>query len=154
MLKAASLSSTFPSKAPSATASVRPSSSRAFPASSRTHNGRMAQPSEQDLFKWGLAHHQAGKLADAENFYRQLLRRNPKRHDAIHLLGLLAHQVGKHDLAAELIAEAIALEPDAPIYHNNLAEAYRAAGRHALAEPEYRRAIALSADYADAWSNL
>ena len=37
-----------------------------------------------------LGHHQAGRLAEAEAIYRQVLAQFPDHADALHLLGVLA----------------------------------------------------------------
>ena len=44
----------------------------------------------------GLEHHQAGRFAEAETIYRQILAANPGDADALHLLGILANQTGNH----------------------------------------------------------
>ena len=41
-----------------------------------------------------VQHHQAGRLQAAEQIYRQILAVEPNHADAIHLLGVIAHQVG------------------------------------------------------------
>ena len=38
--------------------------------------------------------HRAGHLSQAEQLYRQVLQADPVNADALHLLGLVAHQVG------------------------------------------------------------
>ena len=43
----------------------------------------------------GIAAHRAGKLQDAEHFYRAILQAQPKHPDANHNLGVLAVSVGK-----------------------------------------------------------
>ena len=55
-----------------------------------------------------VQHHQAGRLQAAEQIYRRVLEVDPNQADAIHLLGVLAHQVGKHELAVQCITRAIA----------------------------------------------
>ena len=67
-----------------------------------------------------LQHHQAGRLAEAEALYRQILAVEPQHADALHLLGVLAHQVGRDDLAVEMIRQAITLAPENPAAHSNL----------------------------------
>ena len=52
--------------------------------------------------------HQAGNLREAEDLYRQILRAEPRHGDALHLLGVIAHQVGRHDVAVEYIRKAAA----------------------------------------------
>src|SRR5215212_3614011 len=55
----------------------------------------------------GVPHHQAGRLAEAEVQYRQALALVPNHPEALHLLGLLAHQVGRPELALTLIEQAL-----------------------------------------------
>ena len=57
-----------------------------------------------------IQHHQGGRLQAAEQIYRQILAVEPNHADAIHLLGVIAHQVGKHEVAVEYIRRAIAVE--------------------------------------------
>ena len=57
-----------------------------------------------------IQHHQAGRLQIAEQIYRQILAVQPNHADVIQRLGVIASQVGRHELAVEYIARAIALE--------------------------------------------
>ena len=57
-----------------------------------------------------IQHHQGGRLQAAEQIYRQILPVSPDQADAIHLLGVRAHQAGWHELAAEYIAHGNALQ--------------------------------------------
>ena len=61
--------------------------------------GKAAVPKQQALFSKALQHHQAGRLSDAEALYREVLRSEPRHSDSLHLLGVIAHQVGRNDLA-------------------------------------------------------
>jgi len=45
--------------------------------------------------------HQAGQLQQAEQIYRAILQVDGQQVDALHLLGVLAYQVGQHGLAIE-----------------------------------------------------
>ena len=51
-----------------------------------------------------LQHHQAGRLELAEEIYRRILAVEPNHPDALHLLGVVAHQAGKHDGASSTSA--------------------------------------------------
>jgi protein O-GlcNAc transferase len=99
-------------------------------------------------------HHQAGDLAQAEQIYRQILAAEPKQADAWNLLGVLAHQLGRNDVALEYIGQAIHLEPLRADIHANLGEILRVLGRLPEAEAHYRRALQLDPNYVGAYSNL
>jgi protein O-GlcNAc transferase len=110
-------------------------------------------PAIPGLIREAMAHHQAGRLPAAEALYRQVLQLAPEQPDALHLLGVLASQVGKYDVASELIARAIAVHPTAPMYFN-LANALKGQGALALAIDSYQAALALQPGYVDALRNL
>jgi predicted O-linked N-acetylglucosamine transferase (SPINDLY family) len=101
-----------------------------------------------------IQHHQAGRLQAAEQIYRQILAVEPNHADALHLLGVLACQVGKHELAIEYIGRAVRLKGTDAAFHSNLGEAYRALQRVPEAIACYRRALELKPDYGEAYSNL
>ena len=105
-------------------------------------------------FEAAVAHHQAGRLVDAERIYRQILDLVPDHADALHLLGVLAAQVGEVNAAIDLIGRAIAIDPNVVAYHDNLGESYRRAGQPERAIASFRRAIALRPDHAQAQCNL
>jgi Tfp pilus assembly protein PilF len=101
-----------------------------------------------------LAHLRAGRGAQAERLYRRVLAADPDQPDALHYLGVIAHQAGRHDRACVLIGRAATLRPEAADIRNNLGEAWRAAGRLGEAEPCFRQALALKPAYASAMNNL
>ena len=53
-----------------------------------------------------VQYHQSGNLQQAEAIYRQILQVDPGNADAMHLLGVIAGQVGKHEQAVEYISRA------------------------------------------------
>ena len=101
-----------------------------------------------------IQHHQAGRLAEAEALYRQILAVEPRHADALHLCGVIAAQSGRPDVAVDLIRRAIALAPGVPAFHSNLGEAHRVLRQLDEAIAAYRQAIALSANYPEAHNNL
>ena len=101
-----------------------------------------------------LSHHQSGRFTEAKRAYMQVLSAEPENFDALHLLGVLAHQSGKHDLAVELIEKAVAQNDRHAIAFNNLGEAYKGLKRLDQAERCYRRALDLNPDLAEVCSNL
>jgi len=56
-----------------------------------------------------VQHHQAGQLQAAEQVYRQILAADPNQIDALHLLGVIASRLGRHEEAALYISRAIEL---------------------------------------------
>jgi len=101
-----------------------------------------------------MRHHQAGRLEQAEQIYREILQANPQHPDAMHLLGVIAHQAGNHEAAVDLIRRAVVLKPDVADYHNNLAAACQALGRLDEAVAGYELAVRLRPDYVEALTNL
>jgi predicted O-linked N-acetylglucosamine transferase (SPINDLY family) len=110
--------------------------------------------SSHSQIEHAIALHQAGRLAEADQLYSQVLQANPRNSDALHMLGLLAHQVGRHDLAVERIRQAITIQPSHPGYYNNLGEVFRLSGRAAEARASYEQALRLNPQLVAAHYNL
>jgi predicted O-linked N-acetylglucosamine transferase (SPINDLY family) len=108
----------------------------------------------EQQFESGVSHHQAGRLAEAERFYRQVLAQQPDHADALNLLGVLAGQMGQLDAAVELIRRAVRLKPGFAEAYVNLGVVLKANGRLDEAIAAYRQAIRLDPDLAEAHSNL
>ena len=104
-------------------------------------------PTEIDLLlQTAVAHHNAGRLAEAEQLYRRILARQPRHADALNLLGVIAGETGHADIAINLINQAIAVQPDTPLFLQNLAESLRRLGRFEEAAASMRRLVELSPD--------
>jgi tetratricopeptide (TPR) repeat protein len=103
----------------------------------------------QALLQEAVALHQAGKLAEARATYLEILKAQPRNADALHLLGVIAHQMGDHEQAVALIGQAIALHPGNAAQYQNIALALKALQRWDEALDHYARAIAIKPDYAD-----
>ena len=84
-----------------------------------------------------IQHHQDGRLQAAEQIYRQILAAEPNHADALHLLGVIASQAGRHDVAVDYIGRAIRLQGNAAYFHNNLGEAHRALHRFPKRSPAF-----------------
>jgi Flp pilus assembly protein TadD len=65
------------------------------------------------FFRQGQQLHTSGRLAEAEQIYRQVIAASPRHADAIHALGALALQAGRPDAADDLLSQAIGLKPTA-----------------------------------------
>src|SRR3982074_1969046 len=97
-----------------------------------------------ELLAAGVRHHQAGQLPEAEKNYRLALELQPDQPDALHLLGVLAIQVGRHDVATELIGRAVRLNAKNPGYHANLAPTLWHQGKFDEALKSLDQALALA----------
>jgi predicted O-linked N-acetylglucosamine transferase (SPINDLY family) len=105
------------------------------------------------VFAQALALHQAGRLAEAEPLYRQVLQADPRHFDSLHLLGVIHYQRGEYREAVRWIDAALKINPSAAAAHNNRGNALKELGQAQEALASYERAIALKADYTDAWYN-
>ena len=101
-----------------------------------------------------IQHHQAGRLQAAEQIYRQILAIEPNHARTLHLLGMMASDVGKHEIAVEYIGRAIRLQPNVAVFHNNLGNAYHALRSIPEAIACYRRALELNPNLFEACNNL
>ncbi len=93
----------------------------------------------QQQLESALSHHRAGRLAEAEGIYRQILAIDRNYVDALNLLGALCGQIGQWEAALELIGRAIKLKPDLVIAHSNLGNILRDLGRLEEAARRYSR---------------
>jgi tetratricopeptide (TPR) repeat protein len=114
----------------------------------------MAQLTIQQTFELALQHHQAGRLRQAEQLYRQVLARQPEHLDAIHNLGVIALRVGRNDVAMDLIRRVIVLNPNDPEAYGNLGIALKNKGQLDEAIAAYRQAIALNLNLPEVHNNL
>ena len=101
-----------------------------------------------------MEHHSAGRFDQAGQFYHQVLRADPRHPDALHGLGVMAHQVGKHADAVQLIGQAISAHPQNPHYHNNIALAFMSLGNSTEAIRFLNQALRLKPDYAEVHNNM
>jgi len=119
----------------------------------RGHAASNGSASNQ-VIKQALMCHQAGRLQEAEQGYRQVLATDINHPDANHLLGVLASQVGEVKDALVLIRRAIESNPHFPDAHNSLGNVHRTLGNTKEAMACYKQAITINPDLAPAHNNL
>jgi len=108
----------------------------------------------QNLLQQASALQQAGRLQQAEELYRQILSVEPTHPEALHFLGMLAHQVGKSEIAVELLSKALSSRPDYAEAYYNLGLVYLTQGKNDEAITTYQRLLALKPGYVEARNNL
>ena len=108
----------------------------------------------EDALKEAYEHYGAGRLDRVEALCRGILGAQPEHAEALHLLGVVAMRVGKHDLAIQFIEKAIAGDSQQASYHANVGEAYRQTGDSDRAEAHFVRALEIDPNLAGAHSNL
>ena len=108
----------------------------------------------RDKLATAVAYHKGGQLAHAERLYREILRVDSGHADALHLLGVAAHQRGDHRTAVDHISRALMRNSRSAMYHSNLGVSCRGLGQLSRAESAFRSAIALAAGDANLHYNL
>ena len=102
------------------------------------------------LLAEAFALHQAGRLAEAEKTYNQILATQPDHFDSLHLLGIVMHQRGDHAQALRHIDRALKISPNNIPALNNRGIALRELKRFEEALASYDRALELWPGYAEA----
>jgi tetratricopeptide (TPR) repeat protein len=100
-----------------------------------------------------MDHYRAGCLIEAERLYRLVCAADKGNAGARHLLGVVAHQLGRHDAVA-LIGRAVALNPDFAEAQNDHGVTMAATGKFGEASACFAKAVRLEPDYAEACDNL
>jgi tetratricopeptide (TPR) repeat protein len=106
------------------------------------------------MFAQALQHHRSGHLHESEQLYRKILEIVPRHADSLHLLGVIAFQRGRHDLAIDLIGKAIGIKTTESTFHSSQGHAFRESGRLTEAVACYFRAVELTPDDPGTNSNL
>jgi tetratricopeptide (TPR) repeat protein len=115
-----------------------------------------SQQSVLNIASWlveAFTSHQAGRLADAERLYRQILAARPDHSDSLHLLSVISYQRGDYAQALDQIDRALEINPDNSLAWNQRGLALQRLKRFEAALASYDRAVAAWPDNADALCN-
>ena len=102
-----------------------------------------------ELFLAAAALQKKGELDAAQAIYISIQREFPQNADALHALGMLAHQRGDHHAAVGLIRHALDLNPNSFQYFADLAKVWMALGSHRLSAEASKNALRLNPNNAD-----
>ena len=105
-------------------------------------------------FQQATVHQQAGRLPEAEQLFRRILRERPDHPDTNNALAIVLKDQGKTAEATAAFRRVVDIAPNAPAAHNNLGTILFAQDLLEQAEASYRRALALEPNMADALKNL
>ena len=116
-------------------------------------------PSQQSIIQissWlveAFASHQAGRLAEAERLYRQILAAQPDHSESLHLLSAISYQRGDFALALDQIDRALKVNPNNSLAWNQRGLALQRLKRFDEALVSYDRVLALWRDHPEALCN-
>ena len=107
-----------------------------------------------ELMRQAFPLHQSGRVAEAEDLYREILAIAPDHADANYLMGCLARQRGEHDQAVQYVGHALRHKDDEPAFHQTLAECFMEQGLWHEAVRPFEDALRLDPESARNWNHL
>jgi SAM-dependent methyltransferase len=105
--------------------------------------GSPATLSTADLMAEARRHFQQGRNVQAQDICQQILTLEPLHVHSLNLLGVIAQASGRHKLAIDFLAKAIASDELNAACHYNIAFSYQALDQREEAAIHFKRAIAL-----------
>ncbi|NBS05456.1 MAG: tetratricopeptide repeat protein, partial [Verrucomicrobia bacterium] len=114
----------------------------------------MSFQNPQEALNLAMTHHQAGRHAQAEELYRQLLQTFPTNTDLIHLLGVVAVDGGRWAEGREYLERAIQLNPNVPHYHTNFGTKLVDNQEYALGITHFQQALQLKPECGVTFYNM
>lgn len=106
------------------------------------------------LLNEAVAFHRAGRLAEAEALYRQVLAISKDNPNAWNLMGTIMQARGQAQVALQYFQNALKASPHFASAHFNMGNLLAGLGREPEAEAAYRQAILVQPTFADALLNL
>ncbi len=101
-----------------------------------------------------MERHIAGDFVVAEAEYRAVLEEDPNHAGALHGMGVICYQAGRHSLAIDYLEASVAINDQDVVAYANLGNAFRAIRKWPKAVDAYSRATHLQPMLRDAWSYL
>ncbi|MEW6644578.1 MAG: GNAT family N-acetyltransferase [Pseudomonadota bacterium] len=115
----------------------------------RNLGGRLEWRTRSDALQLATERHQAGKLAEAEAGYRQILEIAPRDDNTLHRLGQLLATKGDHRMAKRIFTQLLKVRPDTYKPWLCLAQSCEALGQFSEAADAYREVARLQPDMPD-----
>lgn len=112
------------------------------PNKARTHNNL------------GVALRESGRLQEAAEQYREVIRLDPRFIEAYNNLANVYLDLGRREEGLSYYYQALKLNPNHPVIHNNIGRVLLEDRRYDLAVPHFAEAVRLAPGYAEAKANL
>jgi len=106
------------------------------------------------LFLEGIGFHGQGNLGDAKSIYEKILSIKSTHFDALHMLGVIAFQVGDLKLSVKLIEKAIAIKSDFTPAHLNHGNSLVELKQYEQAIQSFNKALSINPNMAEAHNSL
>lgn len=110
-------------------------------------------PSKEEAVKWILSCFAAGRMSDAEQAARLLVKADGDDEVAVHLAQIL-HKRSAHGEALDVMQRVLEINSVHAVYHNDYGVMLAALGRWPEAEAAHRLSLVLDAPRSDARFNL
>lgn len=112
--------------------------------------GKPKNLSVANLLAEARRHFQQGHSTQAQDACYQILTREPSHAQSLNLLGVIAQASGRHEIAINFFAKAIAADKLDAAIHYNIASSYQALDQRDKAAVYFKKAIALGLSGKDA----
>ena len=111
----------------------------------------MDNPESEKLYSEASRHHEKGRLSEAEDCYKSVLKLEPDNFDALFSLGALYHEMGKFDKAIKFSKKALKKEPENALVCFNIGLSYDMQGEYDKSIEYFTLAVDNNPDYATAY---
>jgi tetratricopeptide (TPR) repeat protein len=111
-------------------------------------------PAISEMMDAASRRYRGGDLPGAEEVCLQVLQAEPRHTEALHHLGVICPQLGRHEEAITYLMRAVGIDSANPDLYSDLGVVCAAAGRLEEAIAHFREALRLKPDHVDAHNNL
>jgi protein O-GlcNAc transferase len=118
------------------------------------NNFEMFSSPIDSLLRTAQQYHQAGKLREAEQTYRQVLQHQPNHPRALFMLGAISHQAGNIPAALDWLAKAEKADPTFAETSFLIGVVHHQRGELDATTVYYRKAVSLQSNHIRALNNL
>ncbi len=107
-----------------------------------------------ELLQAAREQHRRGQWPQADALYQQVLDVEPRQVEALRMRGLIAHKLGRPELALRYLRQSLEVDPAQAMVYNILGEVFRGNRQFDVAQKCYDEALRLQPSLAAAHYNL